>query len=150
MSTFIHGGSALALDIGARAHAALVAGDVVQINPLVGSAEDGMTTRACVIGTGPAQVAPVGVVLGSAGKSSFATGEDILIRVLGVVDAKFAAAVSAGHVAKMTGGATTLTSMGNATWAANSNSDHLVAVAHETLTGAGTAQVYFNGLGSWG
>ena len=138
MSTFIHGGSALALDIGARAHAALVAGDVVQINPLVGSAEDGMPTRAC------------GVVLGAAGKSSFATGEDILIRVLGVVDAKFAAAVSAGHVAKMTGGATTLTSMGNATWAANSNSDHLVAVAHETLTGAGTAQVYFNGLGSWG
>lgn len=150
MSTFIHGGSALALDIGARAHAALVAGDVVQINPLVGSAEDGMTTQACVVGTGPAQVAPVGVVLGSAGKSSFASGEDILIRVLGVVDAKFAGAVSAGHVAKMTNGATTLTSLTNDTWAANSNSTHIVAVAHETLTGAGTAQVYFNGLGSWG
>ena len=150
MSTFIHGGSALALDIGARAHAALVAGDVVQINPLVGSTDDGMSTQACIVGTGPVQIAPVGVVLGSAGKSTFALGEDVLIRVLGIVDAKFAGAVTAGHVAIMTNGATTLTSTTNATWAANSNSVHIVACAHETLAGAGTAQVYFNGLGSWG
>ncbi|MAH51315.1 hypothetical protein CMI37_36195 [Candidatus Pacearchaeota archaeon] len=150
MSNFMFGGSALALDIGARAHQALSAGDVVQINPLVGSTDDGMTTQDCIVGTGPVQIAPVGVVLGSSGKSSFVTGEDVLIRVLGIVDAAFAGAVTAGHVAIMTNAARTLTSAGNATWAANSNSVHIVAVAHETLTGAGTAQVYFNGLGSWG
>jgi hypothetical protein len=150
MSTFMFGGSALALDIGARAHAALERGDVVQINPLVGSTDDGLTTQALVVGTGPAQLAPVGVVLGSSGKSTFATGEDVLIRVLGIADAKFVGAVTAGHVAIMTNGALTLTTAGNSTWAANSNSVHIVAVAHETLAGAGTAQVYFNGLGSWG
>ena len=150
MSNFMFGGSALALDIAGRAHAALEAGDVVQINPLVGSTDDGLTTQDCVVGTGPAQIAPIGVVLGSSGKSTFATGEDVLIRILGVVDAKFAGAVTAGHVAIMTDGARTLTSQTNATWAANSDSVHIVACAHETLGGAGTAQVYFNGLGSWG
>ena len=150
MSTFTFGGSALALDIGARAHAALERGDVVQINPLVGSTDDGLTTQALVVGTGPAQLAPVGVVLGSSGKSTFATGEDVLIRVLGVADAKFVGAVNAGDVADMTNGALTLTTRGNATWVANSNTVHIVAVAHETLAGPGTAQVYFNGLGSWG
>ena len=150
MSNFMFGGSALGLDIGARAHAALERGDVVQINPLVGSTDDGLTTQDCVVGTGPAQLAPIGVVLGSSGKSTFALGEDVLIRILGVVDAKFVGAVTAGHVAIMTGGARTLTSRTNATWAESSISVHLCAVAHETLTGAGTAQVYFNGLGTWG
>jgi hypothetical protein len=89
-------------------------------------------------------------VLGSNGKNRFALGEDILIRVLGIVDAKFVGAVDAGHVARMTNGATTLTSLTNATWAESTVSVHIVAVAHETLAGAGTAQVYFNGLGTWG
>ena len=150
MSTFMFGGSALKLDIAARAHATLNKGDVVQINPLVGATDDGLTTRVPATGTGPAQVAPMGVVLGSSGKSRFTTGEDVLIRVLGVVDAAFAGAVVAGHVAVVTNAAMNLTSAGNATWAANSNSVHVAAVAHETLTGAGTAQVFFNGLASWG
>ena len=45
MSTFIHGGSALQLDIAGRAHAALTRGDVVQIDPAVGATDDGLSTR---------------------------------------------------------------------------------------------------------
>ncbi len=154
MSTFIHGGSALTLDIAGKAHAALYRGDVVMINPAVGSAEDGYTTMDPITGTALAQVAPFGVVLGSAGKSSFAIGEDILIRILGIVDVAMdpAAPSVIGHGVKLKNAATHLSPLGNATWTADAINVRVCGVAH-TVSAAGNdhmATVFFNGLSTWG
>ncbi len=155
MSTFMFGGSALALDIAGRAHAALEAGDVVMLDPEASSAADGLTTRTPVVNAGVGQIAPYGVVLGSSGKSSFAVGEDILIRIIGVVNVKMnpASPSVVGELVQIAGGQTYLNPAGGAgAFVATSATVRPCGMAH-TVSAAGTdnkADVYFNGLTTWG
>jgi len=152
MSTFIHGGSALKLDVGAKAHAALSRGDVVEINPLVGSADDGYETRDLPnANTRQKQVSILGVVLGSAGKSTFAIGEDVLIRLVGVCDAAFSASTTAGLLAvpNWDAPANNFVSTAAGTYSAPSNHNRILGVIHETRSGAGLAKVFINSLSSW-
>ena len=150
MSTFIHGGSGLVLDIGGRAHAALNMGDVVQINPLVSAAEDGYTTQDVdALNTGLSQVSLYGVVLGSAGKSTFAVGEDVLIRIVGVVRVAMAGAATAGNTVLLNPSNNNCVDSGGTAFAADASTVRIVGAAHETIAGAGLATCWFNGL-SWG
>ena len=154
MSTFIHGGSALTLDVGAKAHAALSRGDVVEINPLVASGDDGYETRTlAAANTRAKQVSIVGVVLGSAGKSTFAIGEDVLIRIVGVCDAAFSGTttISPTQVAvpNWAGGANNFVATGEGVYSAPAANSRIVGVIHEARTGAGLAKVFINGLSSW-
>jgi len=147
MSTFIHGGSALQLDVAARAHAALSRGDIVQIDPAVGATDDGLSTRVPVISDALGQVAPYGVVLGSNGKSTFALGEDVLIRIMGVCQANMntASVVGDGVILRA---ATSLAPQGASTFTADASGNKLCGIAHTAGTGLQT--VFFNGLTTWG
>ena len=150
MSTFIHGGSALTLDIAGRAHAELDLGDVVQINPLVGATDDGLTTQVPdALNTCVSQVSLFGVVLGSNGKSKFATGEDVLIRVVGICKVNIQNTGSGvGEGVKLKAGAMTAEGTGNTTFLADASGAKICAVAHTAGTGLQT--VFFNGMTSWG
>jgi hypothetical protein len=154
MSTFIHGGSALTLDIGAKAHAALSRGDVVAVNTLVASGSDGYETKAIGNGnTGDQQVEIYGVVLGSVGKSTFAIGEDILLRVVGVCDAALSATatIAPTQVGKINfaGPANNLVPTAVGTYSAPAGGNRTVATIQEARTGAGLAKVFINGMSSW-
>lgn len=150
MSTFIHGGSALQLDIAGRAHATLNRGDVVQIDPVVGSTENGLTTRAVgALNTCLDQVAPFGVVLGSNGKSSFAVGEDILIRILGVCEVNVQnTASAAGEGIQLRASNNDVEGTGGTTFEVDASGVRICGVAHTAGTGLQT--VFFNGLTTWG
>ena len=147
MSTFIHGGSALQLDVAARAHAALSRGDIVQIDPAVSATDDGLTTRVPVINDALGQVAPYGVVLGSNGKSTFAIGEDVLIRIMGVCEANMNTASVVGEKVVLRA-ATSLQAGGDSAFTADASGTRLCGIAHTAGTGLQT--VFFNGLSTWG
>jgi len=150
MSTFIHGGSALQLDIAGRAHAALSRGDVVQIDPAVGATDDGLTTRAVgALNTCLDQVAPFGVVLGSNGKSTFAIGEDVLIRIMGVCQVNVQNTASGvGEGIQLRASNNDVEGTGGTTWEADASGVRICGVAHTAGTGLQT--VFFNGLTTWG
>ena len=150
MSTFIHGGSALVLDIAGKAHAALNMGDVVQIDPFVTSLEDGYTTRVPDISNADGQLAPIGVVLGSQGKKSFALGEDVLIRILGVVDVNFSNTNVAGRSCQLQDGAMTVLDTGGVAFLADATNVRVCGISHTAGTGAHQSKVFFNGLTTWG
>lgn len=152
MSTFIHGGSALTLDIGAKAHTDLARGDVVMINPLV--AGEGYETKDVITNSALGQLAPYGVVLGTDGKSSFASGEDILVRVVGSCPVYFNAGANSvvGEAIKLTAGQKYATPVGNANFTATSSTVRLLGIAH-TASGPTTDQLgtcYINGLTMFG
>ena len=152
MSTFIHGGSALTLDVGAKAHAALSRGDVVMLDPL--AAGDGYTTKLVIINSALGQLAPYGVVLGSNGKSTFAIGEDILIRVIGTCDVLFNTGANsvAGHAVKLTVNQKYAAPVGNANHTSTSTTVRLLGIAH-SVSSPTTGQLgscYINGLTLFG
>mgnify|MGYP003680844680 CR=1 FL=1 len=157
MSTFIHGGSGLELDVGARAHAALSRGDVVGIDTLNTATNDGQST--CAIGnlnTRAQQAMVYGVVLGSNGKSTFAVGEDVLLRVIGVCDAAVSATTTSlptgatqVGILNAAGPANNLVPTAEGGYSAPAAGNKIVAVIQETRTGA-LCRVWFNGLGVWG
>ncbi len=140
MSTFIHGGSALVLDVAAKAHAALSRGDVVMIDPR-DTADDGYTTMAVdALDKVWHQVAIPGVVLGSAGKSTFATGEDVLIRICGVVDAKLNTGATKNDAVKLTANNDYLSHVAAATgFTANASATFVIGTCLENGPGAGQA-----------
>ena len=149
MSTFIHGGSGLELDIGGKAHAALSLGDVVQINPYLAAADDGYSTQAVgALNTSASQAALFGVVLGSNGKSTFALGEDILIRMVGVcqVNVQNTASVLNQGI-KLRASNNDVESAG-AGFSGDASANRVCGVAHTAGTGLQT--VFFNGLSTWG
>lgn len=149
MSTFTFGGSGLQLDIAGTAHQALSRGDVVGINPLVAGA--GVTTISVGDLDDRVQQATIyGVVLGSNGKSAFDTGEDVLLRIIGVCDAAFSAATTAGHAAQINPSANNLDDVAVGSFTANAAGVRTVGVVHETLAAAGVGSCWFNGLTSWG
>jgi len=150
MSTFTFGGSALQLDVAARAHAALSRGDVVQIDPAVGAADDGLSTRSvgnpnnCLD-----QVAPFGVVLGSNAKSSFDIGEDVLIRILGVCDVNVQNVASGiGEGLQLRVSNNNVEGTGGTTYEGDASTVRICGIAHTAGTGLQTA--FFNGLTTWG
>jgi hypothetical protein len=150
MSTFIHGGSGLVLDIAGKAHAELDLGDVVQINPLVTATESGYTTQVPDgLNTCVSQVSLFGVVLGSNGKSKFATGEDVLIRVVGICKVNVQNTASGiGEGVKLRPSAMTAEGTGNSNYLADASTAKICAVGHTAGTGLQT--VFFNGMTSWG
>ena len=150
MSTFIHGGSALVLDIAGKAHAALRAGDVVQIDPMVASLEDGYTTRVPDFSNADGQLAPYGVVLGSPRKDRFALGEDILIRILGVVDVNFSNTNVAGRSCQVQDGVMTVADTGGVAFLADATNTRVCGISHTAGSGAHQSTVFFNGLTTWG
>jgi len=154
MSTFIHGGSGLTLDVGAKAHAAVSRGDCLEINPLVASGDEAYETRSLTsANTRAKQVSIVGIVLGSNGKSTFATGEDILLRVVGICDAALSgtATISPTQVliANYAGPANNLIPTAEGGYATGAANSRVMGVVHEARTGAGLAKVFINGLSSW-
>ena len=103
-------------------------------------------------GTALAQVAPFGIVLGSAGKSTFAIGEDVLIRILGIVDVTMTAGTPGvvGHGIKLRNAVRTIDPLGNATWTADASGVRVCGVV-QALNGTGQSPtVFFNGLSTWG
>jgi hypothetical protein len=150
MSTFIHGGSGLVLDIAGKAHAELDLGDVVQINPLVTATESGYTTQVPdALNTCVSQVSLFGVVLGSNGKSKFALGEDVLIRVVGICKVNIADTASGiGQGVKLRASAMTAEGTAGTAVVLDASGVKLCAVAHTAGTGLQT--VFFNGMTSWG
>lgn len=156
MSTFIHGGSGIQLDVGAKAHAALRRGDVVAINPVITTAgNEGYVTMAVGdLNTAIQQVTMHGVVLGSNGKDSFAIDEDILVRICGIVEAKCINGTGVGDVLRLTASDDALTDAAAATGIAAQYAvgTRWVGVAHTANATGGDAlcRVWFNGLGVWG
>jgi hypothetical protein len=155
MSTFIHGGSALKLDVGAKAHAALEEGDVVGINPTTVGSDEGYSTIAVGdLNTAIQQVTMHGVVLGVPGKNSFATGEDVLIRIVGAVDVKATNGTAAGEVLRLTVNNKYLTdaAAGTAATAQYAAATRWFGVAHTANATGGVAIVraYVNGFGFFG
>jgi archaellum biogenesis ATPase FlaH len=152
MSTFIHGGSALTLDIGAKAHAALSRGDVVMLDPL--AAGDGYTTKLVIIDSALGQLAPYGVVLGTAGKSTFATGEDVLIRIVGTCDVLFAVAGDsvAGQAVKLVLNQKYAVGTGSTAHVPTTTANRLLGIAHIASTPASgqLGSCYINGLTLFG
>jgi hypothetical protein len=150
MSTFIHGGSALQLDIAGRAHAALTRGDVVQIDPAVGATDDGLSTRDVGnLNNCLDQVAPYGVVLGSNGKSTFAIGEDVLIRIMGVCQVNVQSTASGiGEGIQLRVSNNSVEGTGGTTYEGDAATVRVCGIAHTAGTGLQT--VFFNGLSTWG
>ena len=150
MSTFMFCGSGLELDIAGRAHGPLSRGDVVQINPLVTATADGYTTQNVdALNSGLSQVSLYGVVLGSNAKNTFAVGEDILIRIVGIVDVAMSGATTIGNTVGLTPGANNLTDTGGTAFQADAAASRVVGAAHTATVGAGIATCWFNGL-AWG
>jgi len=149
MSTFMFGGSGLTLDIGARVgEASHSRGDVVQINPLVGSEDAGFSTQNVDdLDSGPSQTALYGVVLGTDARDSFTRGEDILVRIVGMVQANVGNTAVAGQTLVLTAGANNLTDAGGTAFSASVSGNRPVGVAHEA--GTGLLTVWFN-IFSWG
>ena len=156
MSTFIHGGSPLTLDVGAKAHAALSRGDIVAINPVDTDVDDeGYITMAVGdLNTAIQQVTMHGVVLGSNAKDTFVTGEDILVRIVGTCPARVINGTAAGEVLRLTVNNPNLTNAaaGTAAAAGYAAATRWIGVAHAGNASGGDAlaRCYINGLGVWG
>jgi hypothetical protein len=88
MSGFMFGGSALALDVGAKNKTgiSLERGDIVQIALLNADAADGFNAVIpSIANTTVGQLAPYGVVQAPPG-AEISDGDDMIIRILGVTD----------------------------------------------------------------
>ena len=97
------------------------------------------------------QVTVHGVVLGSNGKDRFVTNEDILVRIVGMVDAKCVTGTAAGEVMRLTVSDDVLTDAvaGTTATTAYAAATRWIGVAHEAnATGADAViRVWFNGMG---
>ncbi len=111
MSGFIHGGSALTLDIGARNQtgATVTVGDVLQLD-ITAATEDGYDAVVCQTGdTDIGNYSFVGAVLGKKG-GKVVNGESLILRIVGKCKAlcTTSAAYSVSHVLTPTDGAKTM------------------------------------------
>ncbi|HIA03328.1 MAG TPA: hypothetical protein EYN66_15710 [Myxococcales bacterium] len=149
MSTFMFGGSGLQLDIGAKnaTGATVNAGDILAIDASLVGADGGFDAIIPLHTTSAHLVNIHGVVIGSSTKSSFTNGEEILLRVVGLIDAKVVNGIGVGDALAIADGSDALAAAA-AFATPPAVTDIILGVAHAANASGGDLVVacFINGM----